>query len=384
MQNNYPVWKNHMDFKPINSDPCHSPTLPGFYYHDQAVFDAEKENIFYKTWQLVAHTSQLKSVGSYVTAQIADQNVFVIRSQDSQIKGFYNVCQHRAHELLEGSGCIKSRIVCPYHNWSYDFSGKLKSVRYCNQPCFDLADHSLSPIQTAEMLGFVFVNLDPSASSLEDLPGNLFDDIKENVPGWRDLVVSSEIDSSHYPRARLHTNWKVLSENSLENYHVEVVHPAYAKMVDIHTYEWNMSGYWIKGSGKIKSLEEGAYTITESESSQMAITWRLWPNTAFFLLPGEQSFSAVVYHPAKTDLTLRTNITLMHPSQVLKSDRWNYLWSTIWEEDASICESVQRGLQSRGYRQGRFMINPDKPSVSEYGPHLFQLNYAHAMGLESE
>ncbi len=113
----------------------------------------------------------------------------------------------------------------------------------------------------------------------------------------------------------------------------------------------------------------------------MAITWRLWPNIAFFQLPGESSFSAVIYHPVSPDLTLRSNITLVQPGQGSSTDRWSYLWGTIWEEDARICESVHRGLRSKGYRQGRFMIDPDQPSLSEYGPHLFQLNYARAMGL---
>ena len=374
--------ENH--FEPLSPDPVHSPTLPGFYYDQEDIFEAEKENIFYKTWQLVAHASQLATPGAYVTAQISDQNVFVVRGRDDVIRGFYNVCQHRAHELLENTGCVKSGIVCPYHRWSYDLTGELMSVRHCDKPTFDMTEYGLTPVRVEQILGFIFVNLDPAAPQLKDLSGKMFDDIKANVPRWDELVVSSEIDSRSFPRATLHTNWKVLSENSLENYHVDVIHPAYAKMVDIDTYKWDVDEFWIKGCGKIKSLEDGAYTIQESELSQMAITWRLWPNIAFFLLPGEQSFSVVIYHPAGTAVTLRSNITLVCPGQKIKVDRWNYLWKTIWEEDAKICESVQRGLRSRGYRQGRFMINPEKPSVSEYGPHFFQINYANAMGLGSE
>lgn len=368
-------------FEPLGSDPAHSPTLPGFYYHKEEIFEAEKENIFYKTWQLVAHTSQLNKPGDYVTAQIGDQNVFVIQGKGSVVRGFYNVCQHRAHELLENTGCVKSSIVCPYHQWNYELTGELKSVRHCNEPAFDTTEYGLTPVQVEQMLGFIFVNLDPAAPSLRDLSGNMFDDIQAHVPAWNKLVISSEIDSRSYPRATLNTNWKVLSENSLENYHVDVIHPAYTKMVDIDTYQWDIDEFWIKGCGRIKSLDEGAYAIQESESSQMAITWRLWPNIAFFLLPGEQSFSAVIYHPVGPDTTLRSNITLTYPGQKLKANRWNYLWSMIWEEDARICESVQRGLRSRGYRQGRFMINPERPSISERGPHFFQINYAKAMGL---
>ena len=376
--NNQSDWRG---IKPLKAEAALSPTLPGYFYHQQSVFEEEKERIFYRHWQLVAHVSQLREPGDFVTLRIIDQSVFVIRGEDSIIRGFYNVCQHRAHELLEGQGCVKSRIVCPYHNWNYNINGDLKSVYRCKQPQFDMSEHGLVEVRVEQMLGFLFVNLDPEAPTLGEISGDMFDDIKVNVPDWESMVAVPQLDSRKFPRAALHTNWKVLSENSLENYHVQTIHPAYAKMVDIDSYQWQMKGLWIKGWGKIQSLDSEAYNIEESEASHLAITWRLWPNTAFFLLPGESSFSVVRYHPESPDLTLRSNITLVRPGQTINEDRWSYLWGTIWEEDAKICESVHRGLRSKGYRQGRFMINAEEPSISEYGPHLFQRNYAKTMGI---
>ena len=379
MKKNHTEKESREDFEPLSTDPSQSPTLPGFYYHDKEVFEAEKEKIFYKTWQLVAHTSQLPSPGTYVTAKIADQNVFVVRGKDNKIRGFYNVCQHRAHELLKDTGCVKSRIVCPYHSWSYDLSGELKSVRDCNKPCFDMAEYGLTSVRVEEMLGFVFVNLDPSAIALKDVPGNMCEDIKANVPWWDELVISSEADSSRYSGTQLKTNWKVVSEGGMDNYHIDAVHPTYKNMFDVDSYKWDLDRHWSKGYGKMKG-----HTKEKSEASQMALSWRLWPNTSFFLLPGEHFFTAMTYHAEQPDLTLRKDISLSRPGHELKSEGWDYLWHTLWDEDLPTWEAVQRGLQSRGYRQGRFIINPENPGISEYGPHFFQLSYARAMGIKSD
>ncbi len=102
--------------KPLVSEPEQSFTLPSYLYTDPAVYEIEKERIFYRTWQYIAHKSFFDAPGDYITAQICDQNVFVMKGKDGELRAFYNVCQHRAHELLpKGSGNVKSVIVCPYH-----------------------------------------------------------------------------------------------------------------------------------------------------------------------------------------------------------------------------------------------------------------------------
>jgi Phenylpropionate dioxygenase and related ring-hydroxylating dioxygenases, large terminal subunit len=71
--------------------------------------------------------------GCYITCRIADENIIVIRGKDGVLRGFYNVCQHRAHELLKGSGKAKV-IACPYHAWTYHADGRLRTAAAA-KPC---------------------------------------------------------------------------------------------------------------------------------------------------------------------------------------------------------------------------------------------------------
>ena len=102
------------------------------------------------------------------------------------------------------------------------------------------------------------------------------------------------------------------------------------------------------------------------------------------IFPGEASLSAFSYNPVTPDLTRLASIVLTRPGETVKPERINYRWNTLWPEDEEICQSVHRGLKSRGYRQGRFIIDPDLPGISEDGPHFFQLCYAQAMGLSTK
>src|SRR4051794_18784481 len=97
----------------FTSDPMRSAALPGSLYSDPDVFAQEKRRLFYKSWQVVAHESELPNAGDYVVATIVDQSIFVLRGTDGVVRAFFNVCQHRAHELLTDKGNVKSVIVCP-------------------------------------------------------------------------------------------------------------------------------------------------------------------------------------------------------------------------------------------------------------------------------
>ena len=113
---------------PFTKDPSKSYTLPARFYINQDLYELEKNAIFYKSWHYAGHVSQVAEQRSFFTTKIHDQNIFIAKGQDDQIRAFYNVCAHRGHELLEGAG-KKNVITCPYHAWAFDFSGNLISAR---------------------------------------------------------------------------------------------------------------------------------------------------------------------------------------------------------------------------------------------------------------
>ena len=101
-------------------------SLDARYYTDRKVFEIERRGLLAETWQFAGHASQLEKPGDYFTFEIAGENLFCVLDENNDIRSFYNVCQHRAHELLTGSGNAR-RIVCPYHSWTYELDGRLRS-----------------------------------------------------------------------------------------------------------------------------------------------------------------------------------------------------------------------------------------------------------------
>src|SRR6202020_2757634 len=99
-------------------DPSHSHSLPGWAYLHPALLEREKEEIFYKTWQYAGWIGDLKEPGDYITKDLLDQSVIILKGANGQLQGFHNVCQHRGHQLLTGKGNVAS-IACPYHAWTY-------------------------------------------------------------------------------------------------------------------------------------------------------------------------------------------------------------------------------------------------------------------------
>ena len=162
--------------------------------------------------------ADLQNPGDYITTQILDQLVFVIRGKDKKLHAYYNVCMHRGHVLLEGKGNV-GMIQCPFHAWTYSHDGKLKAAGNAeNVADFDHDDFSLASVQVEEFLHMVFVNLDWDAPSLASQAGGLADMVNEVLPNLHEL---KHVRRDTY---ELRANWKLMGDQ-LECYHCPVIHP---------------------------------------------------------------------------------------------------------------------------------------------------------------
>ncbi len=379
---------NHVDrpvrqpYRPLDSDPALSPTLLGYLYSDPAVFEAEKRQIFYQSWHLVSHRTALKEPGDYVTSRIVGQKVFLLRGDDGQIRGFFNVCQHRAHQLLKGKGNTRTAIVCPYHAWIYDLDGGLRTARATNRmDGFNPAEYGLKPIRVEERLGFLFANLDPDAPSIDETHGDMLADMKADMP-WveqLEMVSGGQADLDIFRTSPF--NWKVLAENCLECYHCGPAHKAFVDLVDIGTYVCTVHGNWTKSAASALNLKSQAYTVAEDAPVKINNYWHMFPSTEFGLFPGSRTLNAFRFLPTGPESTDFMSMTLVVPGDPLPSERIEYVRNVLWPEDEGICLSVHDGLKSLGYRQGRFGIDPKQPGLSENAVHGFQRRYAKAMGL---
>ncbi|MCB1434729.1 MAG: aromatic ring-hydroxylating dioxygenase subunit alpha, partial [Alphaproteobacteria bacterium] len=112
--------------------------------------------------------------------------------------------------------------------------------------------------------------------------------------------------------------------------------------------------------------------------------WFLWPNLTLWVYPGEANISALMMIPAGPDRTLETLDWFLPSTEVSDQVKaaMKYMDETLQPEDIGLCESVQRGLKSKGYNQGRFVVDPEHPELSEHGVHHFQKMVAEALKAE--
>lgn len=361
---------------PVCANPAESFTLPARFYTDPTIYEAEKATIFYRSWWCAGHKSQLTKPGSYLTTQIHEQGVVVTRGQDGVLRAFYNVCQHRGHELVQGCGETRM-FTCPYHAWTYNLDGTLRTARLTKSlPDFKSCDFALKPVQVEDFCGFIFVNLDPAARPLKEQTGALEDEIRKYVPRIDDMVFA------HRHNYEIKANWKVVIDNFLECYHCHPAHRDFVDLVDMDSYRNILNGLYVSQiSDAPRTTKARAYSFEKGDVDFGYAGWFLWPNLTLWVYPGEPNISALKIIPHGAECSLET-LDWFLPSAELSDQvkaAMKYMDETLQPEDIRLCESVQRGLKSRGYNQGRFVVDPEHPELSEHGVHHFQRMVAEAL-----
>ncbi len=353
--------------RPVHEQPQHSYTIPSILYLDEKIYEHEKQNIFYCNWHYAGHVSQLSKTGDYLTASVADESVFIVRCQDDTLRGFYNVCRHRAHQLLEGSGNTHN-IVCPYHAWSYALTGELRHARNSEKvPGFDKSEFCLQPVQVDTLCDFVFFNLDPDADSLDSQAPGLAQDIQERVPELSNLraVESLTLGSA------MAANWKVVVDNFLECYHCPPAHPDFATLFDMSNYQLDTFGTWSRQLGAKTRPKNTAYPFDSDAPVQSGAFWYLWPTTTINMTPGVPNLNVLSILPLDHEKTSFSGHQYALDRDQNYNLRQQYLTNILGPEDVALCESTQRGLKSRSYDQGRFIVDSDLSGMAEHAVHQF-------------
>ncbi len=360
-------------------EPGRSFTMPARFYRDAGVYEMEKEAIFYNTWHYAGHASQVQEAGQFITTRIHEQNVIIIRDGSGELKAFYNVCQHRGHELLTGQGKT-SLIVCPYHAWSYDLDGSLKKARNSeNITGFNRCDFALKPVQVEVFCTMVFINLDPGAVSLKEQTGSLEDEIRRFCPRMDTLVMARRDTWT------VASNWKVLVDNYLECYHCDPAHRDFVDLVDMDSYRTTTHGIWSSHiSSSPRSMDSRAFKFEKGEVDLGFAGWFVWPNFTISVYPGEPNLSVMQVNgdgPERSVEYLDWFLPSSTPSRQ-QLEAMTYLKEVLQPEDIALCESVQRGLRSKGYNQGRFMVDRQLSELSEHAVHHFQKMVVEAIGAD--
>ena len=340
--------------------------LEAHYYTDPAIFAREAERIFFRTWQFAGHTSQLDKPGDYLTLRLIDQGLFLMRGSDGAVRAFYNVCQHRAHELVQGAGNLRS-IVCPYHAWSYELDGRLKRARNSDKvEGFDKTAICLTQVRVEDFCGFLFVNLDEAAPSMAECFPEVQQGLRDYLPKLDRLQPVERVAVEEA------CNWKVTVENYSECYHCGIAHPAFTKgVIDPKSYDIRpeRQGQCLRHTTTAVDLSAMSYEIDTGESAHAGdySSWFLWPTFSFQVYPGGL-LNTYHWRPLGVD---RTEVVRgwyapdgVRDETVLKMAEQDRV--TTLAEDVRLVESVQRGLKSRGYRAGPLILDPKYGVDSEH------------------
>jgi len=338
-------------------------SLAARYYTDPQVFQVETQGLLAKTWQFGCHASELENPGDYATFDIAGESLFAIRGRDGQIRVFYNVCQHRAHQLVSGTGTTRV-VVCPYHAWTYELTGELRAAPNIKAvDGLDPASICLTQVRSEEFLGFVFINLDPDAAPMDTWFPKARHELEEWVPNWADLKPLEWVEIAE------NCNWKVSVENYSECYHCALNHPTFSNgVVRPETYDIQPQGKCLRHTTQCQNLEDMTYDIQSGFAHYNEYSsWFLWPMFSFQVYPGNVLNT---YHWRAVDTEHVVVWRGWYSVQGQDDEKVRRLAvqdrATTVEEDIHLVESVQRGLRSRGYRPGPLVVDPKGGVNSEH------------------
>jgi choline monooxygenase len=335
-------------------------TIPSPWYFDEGIAELENSTVFGNTWQAVGRAEQVQNPGEFLTADIAGDPIVVVRSEDSQLRAFYNVCRHHAAAVVtEAQGCAK-QFRCPYHGWTYGIDGTLKGMVEFDGVCdFERSANGLVPVRVDTWENFVFVNLDPGAGSLRDFLGSI-------PPIVAPLELTKKLrhfDRRIYP---LQCNWKVYVDNYLDGgYHVPHAHKGLSSVIEYTKYTIEN---FERGCLQSSPLSSDAGSEAGVASTRQGRAFYLWIYPNFMLNAYEGVMDTNVVVPLGVD-KCAVIFDYYFSDISAASERRNResisVSEKVQDEDMGICDAVQRGLGSRAYLAGRLSAR------REAGEHLF-------------
>jgi choline monooxygenase len=303
--------------------------LPASWYHGTDRYEAERRSIFSTSWLLLGHVADLERPGDRLGITMAGFPLLIVRDESGEIHGFHNVCPHRAGPLAEEGTSGGPSIVCRYHGWSFDLHGTLLAARDFGEPGPEERACGLRPITVAVWRNLIFGCLDGAQVPLID-----------DLGGFAAAAAGQEIEAfrpaGEYSH-ELRCNWKTYAENYLEGYHLPLVHPGLTREVRPSQYRIEVGDRWCRHEVPTRkgAVNAGRWL------------WR-WPNLALNLYPDSMNIEQFVpTGPSTTTVTYRyfTRDGELDDSVVAMS-------RTVLEEDAVICEAVQKNLDAGVYVDG--------------------------------
>jgi Rieske 2Fe-2S family protein len=352
------------------------------FYCSAEEYQIDLEMIWYRDWLFVGHDCEVLNPGDYLTVQVGQYPVIVVRGRDGELRAFHNSCRHRGSRICSAEHGSAVRLVCPYHQWTYHLDGRLFAARDMGTE-FDRAQHGLKPVHCATVGGYIWICLAKAAPD--------FEPVRKHIEPYflphklQDTKVAFE--STIIERA----NWKLVWENNRECYHCNANHPelcrTYPEDPAVTSVEgaggnpriaakwqrWESLGlpskFYISENGQYRTtrmpLIEGAvsYTMTGKPAARRPLTDTVteadigtlmlfhFPSTWNHVMGDHaSSFRMLPISPTETQLTTKW---LVHKDAVEGVDydlkELTEVWTATNEEDRRICQENQIGVTSPAY-----------------------------------
>lgn len=383
----------------LTACPPTASTLPQPFYTDEQFFQLDLTSVWRQGWLFAAHRCELPEEGDYVTFDLAGDSLILWHSPGGRIEALFNTCRHRGMQLCDAPSGRASRLVCPYHRWRYGPGGRLLAAPGMG-PEFNVADYSLARASVREVAGLIFV-------SYRDTPAD-FSGAEEAIApqlGPHDLTGTKV---AHVLDYTVRANWKLIIENNRECYHCSSNHPEYeaatydtirddselqhelsarldelrprwqAAGLDVSAVNFSsdMTGSWFRANrtplrpgfttestdGRLVGPLLGAFRDPEVGTCRVTTFPNFWCHASCDhavttrILPKDATTSLV-----RVTWLVRADAIEGKDYQL---ERLVPFWQQISEQDWSLCERQQAGVQSSRYQPG--------PYSSQYEANVIQ------------
>ena len=360
------------------------------FYTDPALFETDLDRIWHREWIFAASAAELAKAGAYVTLQLGKYPVVIVRGADGEIRAFHNVCRHRGQRLCAKASGNTVKLVCPYHQWTYETDGRLLWARDMG-PDFDASKHGLKPVHCAQAAGMVFICLADTAPD--------FAEVKAAADRYAAPHRMADLKVAHQSRIIENGNWKLVLENNRECYHCAGAHPALCRTFDdnpdlvgaddslsspagaAHVNRCEEAGlpsrYIIGGDEQWRLVripfvgDAVSYTMDGKAAAPLipgmpfanagSLLFFHYPNTwNHFLSDHVLNFRVLPISPTETEVT---TTWLVHKDAVEGRDydltRLTEVWEATNDEDRRVVEENQMGINSPAYEPGPYSVRQE-------------------------
>ncbi len=326
-------------------------TLDKSFYLDDAAWALARERVFVRSWQWLGPQAAVHEAGSVAPVELLpgllDEPLLLVRDEAGTLRALSNVCTHRGMRLVEQPGRLKE-IRCGYHSRRFTLQGRMRFMPGFEGACdFPSERDHLPQLALADLAGHHFVSLDP-ALPFEQHAGEVLARV-----GHLDLARFAP-DPSRSQDYEFDAHWALYVENYLEGLHIPFLHPALNQTLQMSGYRYELGANAVL---QVADAREGEAAFEpppgHPDHGRRIAAWYFWlfPNLMLNFYPWGLSVNVVQpLGPARTRVLFRSFVA---DASLLGQGAGGALDTVEMEDEAAVC-SVQRGLRSRLYQNGRY------------------------------